>query len=90
VAAFGPRQGSTRQSRSVVPVPVCGVLGSEAAVGAGQVEACAALTREVRCRLTRRLQLAGVQLKEEIHLCGGGLGPAAEAQSVRRLRTTII
>jgi hypothetical protein len=34
------------------------------------------------CWLTRRLQLAGVQPKEEIHLCGGGLGPAAEAQSV--------
>jgi hypothetical protein len=37
--------------------------------------------------LTRRLQLAGVSLKEEIHLCGGGLGPAAEAQSVRRPQT---
>jgi hypothetical protein len=30
------------------------------------------------------LQLAGVELKEEIHLCGGGLGPAAEAQAVRQ------
>jgi proline iminopeptidase len=30
------------------------------------------------------LQLAGVTPKEEIHLSGGGLGPAAEAQSVRR------
>jgi hypothetical protein len=30
------------------------------------------------------LQLAGAQPKEEIHLCGGGLEPAAEAQFVRR------
>jgi len=30
------------------------------------------------------LQLAGVQLKEEIHLCGGGLRPAAETQVVRQ------
>jgi hypothetical protein len=30
------------------------------------------------------LQLAGVEPKEEIHLSGRGLGPAAEAQAVRR------
>jgi hypothetical protein len=37
-----------------------------------------------RRRLTRRLQLAGGKPKEEIHLCGSGLGPAAEAQAVRQ------
>ncbi len=40
-------------------------------------------------RLTRRLQLAGVEPREEIPLCGGGLGPAAEAQAVRRRRNSI-
>jgi len=40
--------------------------------------------------LTRRLQLAGVSPKEEIHLFGGGLGPAAEAQCVRRQHGTVL
>ena len=37
----------------------------------------------VRRCLTQRLQLAGVEPKEEIHLRGGGPLPAAETQAVR-------
>ena len=46
---------------------------------------CAAAFAHGPCRLTQRLQLAGGTPREEIHLCGGGLVPAAEAQAVRRL-----
>ena len=37
-------------------------------------------------RLTQRLQLAGVEPREEIHLSGSGLPPAAETQAVKRQR----
>jgi hypothetical protein len=50
----------------------------------GSVASYGTLATEDPCGLTRRLQLAGGKPKEEIHLCGGGLGPAAEAQCVRQ------